>query len=78
MFQTDNARTATQQALAQLLDAGHAYRSNATGDDVKTFKAASTAANRGFRGEPEQGATAPSACAFPMTARLARPRRDPR
>jgi glutamyl-tRNA synthetase len=41
-----------QEALAQLLDAGHAYRSSATGDDVKAFKAAN-GADRGFRGEPE-------------------------
>src|SRR6202167_6179062 len=37
-----------QQALAQLLDSGHAYRSSATGDDVKAFKAAN-GADRGFR-----------------------------
>jgi len=41
-----------QQALAQLLDSGHAYRSSATGDDVKAFKAAN-GADRGYRGEPE-------------------------
>jgi glutamyl-tRNA synthetase len=45
-----------QEALQALLDAGHAYRSNATADDVKAYKQAH-GAERGFRGEPEaQGA----------------------
>jgi glutamyl-tRNA synthetase len=39
-------------ALAALLDSGHAYRSNATGEDVKAFKA-EHGAERGFRGEAE-------------------------
>ena len=51
IFQSERADR-HQQALAQLLDAGHAYRSSATGDDVKAFKAAN-GADRGFRGEPE-------------------------
>lgn len=40
------------EALQQLLDSGHAYRSNATGEDVKAFKAQHGDA-RGFRGEAE-------------------------
>ncbi len=40
------------QVLAQLLDSGHAYRSTATGDDVKAFKERN-GADRGYRGEPE-------------------------
>ena len=51
IFQTERSDR-HQEALAQLLDAGHAYRSTATGDDVKAFKAAN-GADRGFRGEPE-------------------------
>jgi glutamyl-tRNA synthetase len=51
IFQTERSDR-HQEALAQLLDAGHAYRSSATGDDVKAFKAAN-GADRGFRGEPE-------------------------
>ncbi|HEX6389615.1 MAG TPA: glutamate--tRNA ligase, partial [Solirubrobacteraceae bacterium] len=41
-----------QQALAELIDAGHAYRSTATAEDVKAYKARH-GADRGFRGEPE-------------------------
>jgi glutamyl-tRNA synthetase len=41
------------EALQALLDADLAYRSNATADDVKAFKAL-YGAERGFRGEPEQ------------------------
>jgi glutamyl-tRNA synthetase len=41
-----------QQVLQQLLDDGHAYRSNATTDDVKAYKA-EHGADRGFRGEAE-------------------------
>ena len=51
IFQTERSDR-HQQALTQLLDAGHAYRSSATGDDVKAFKAAN-GADRGFRGDPE-------------------------
>ncbi len=40
------------EALQQLLDAGHAYRSTATADDVRAYKA-EHGAERGFRGEPE-------------------------
>ena len=39
------------EALQALLDAGHAYRSNATAEDVKAFKQLH-GAERGFRGEP--------------------------
>src|SRR3954467_7087015 len=47
------ARTERQQELLQqLLDEGKAYRSNATGDDVKAYKA-QHGADKGFRGEPE-------------------------
>jgi len=56
-----------QEILAKLIDGGHAYRSNATADDVKAFKA-QHGAERGFRGEaqdsgavrlhvPDEGAT---------------------
>jgi glutamyl-tRNA synthetase len=51
IFQTERSDR-HQQALAQLLESGHAYRSSATGDDVKAFKA-QHGADRGFRGEPE-------------------------
>jgi len=40
------------EALRALLDAGHAYRSNATAEDVKAYKE-THGASRGFRGEPE-------------------------
>src|ERR1700733_3160920 len=41
-----------QQALAALLEAGHAYRSNATAEDVKAYKQLH-GAERGFRGTAE-------------------------
>jgi glutamyl-tRNA synthetase len=41
-----------QEVLARLLEDGHAYRSTATADDVKAYKAAH-GADRGFRGTPE-------------------------
>ena len=41
-----------EEVLAQLLAGGHAYRSTATGDDVKAWKAAN-GADRGFRGTEE-------------------------
>ena len=43
-----------QEVLQLLLDSGRAYRSTATGDDVKAFKA-QHGADRGFRGEDEGG-----------------------
>jgi glutamyl-tRNA synthetase len=47
------SRTERHQALLQkLLDDGKAYRSNATGDDVKAYKA-EHGADRGFRGADE-------------------------
>ncbi len=42
-----------QEALQALLDAGHAYRSNATAEDVKAYKQRH-GAERGFRGEGER------------------------
>src|SRR5713226_4236634 len=41
-----------REAVAALLAAGHAYRSNATAEDVKAYKQ-SHGAERGFRGEPQ-------------------------
>jgi len=41
-----------QELLQQLLDEGHAYRSNATAEDVKAYKA-QHGAERGFRGEAQ-------------------------
>src|ERR1017187_4559910 len=41
-----------QEALGALLEAGHAYRSSATAEDVKAYKQLH-GAERGFRGEPE-------------------------
>jgi glutamyl-tRNA synthetase len=41
-----------QQALAALLEGGHAYRSQATAEDVKAYKE-QHGAERGFRGEPQ-------------------------
>jgi glutamyl-tRNA synthetase len=41
-----------QEALAALLESGHAYRSNATAEDVKAFKL-QHGAEQGFRGEAE-------------------------
>ena len=41
-----------QQALQALLDSGRAYRSNATAEDVRSYKDRH-GAERGFRGEPE-------------------------
>jgi glutamyl-tRNA synthetase len=40
------------EALEALLEAGHAYRSNATAEDVKAYKSRH-GAERGFRAEPE-------------------------
>ncbi|MGN6371948.1 MAG: glutamate--tRNA ligase [Solirubrobacteraceae bacterium] len=45
-----------QEVLERLIEQGHAYRTNATSDDVKAFKQL-YGADRGFRGQPEaQGA----------------------
>jgi glutamyl-tRNA synthetase len=41
-----------QEVLKKLIDEGHAYRTNATADDVKAFKA-QHGADRGFRGQDE-------------------------
>src|SRR5438105_1671192 len=50
-FQTHRAPRHAE-VLQQLLDAGHAYRSNATADDVKAYKA-EHGADRGYRGSDE-------------------------
>ncbi len=55
IFQSERAARHAE-VLQQLLDGGHAYRSSATGDDVKAWKE-QHGSDRGFRGEPEaQGA----------------------
>ena len=51
IFQTQNAER-HRDALQQLLDSGHAYRTTATADDVRAFKE-QHGHDRGFRGEPE-------------------------
>ncbi len=51
IFQTANAPRHAE-ALARLLDSGHAYHSSATADDVKAYKA-EHGNDRGFRGGPE-------------------------
>jgi glutamyl-tRNA synthetase len=51
VFQTERAAR-HREVLERLLAEGHAYRSTATADDVRAFKARH-GADRGFRGEPE-------------------------
>jgi glutamyl-tRNA synthetase len=51
IFQAQNAARHAE-ALQQLLDSGHAYRSTATADDVRAFKQRH-GHERGFRGEAE-------------------------
>lgn len=51
IFQTQRSQRHAQ-ALQQLLDQGHAYRSSATGEDVKAYKQRH-GSDRGFRGQPE-------------------------
>ncbi|HLI58761.1 MAG TPA: glutamate--tRNA ligase [Solirubrobacteraceae bacterium] len=51
IMQSENAARHAA-ALQQLLDSGHAYRSSATADDVRAFKARE-GADRGFRGRAE-------------------------
>jgi len=51
ILQTDRSAR-HQEALAALLAGDHAYRSTATGDDVKAYKQL-YGADRGFRGKPE-------------------------
>ncbi len=53
IFQSERAPR-HQEALRALLDSGHAYRSNATADDVATYKRL-YGAERGFRGEELAG-----------------------
>jgi len=63
------------QALQALLEAGLAYRSSATAEDVKAYKQLH-GAEHGFRGEPEaEGAVR---LHVPAEGRDHRPRRDPR
>ncbi len=70
-----SAPSATARRFGALLDAGHAYRSNATAEDVKAYKLAH-GADRGFRGEPEaEGGGAPARA---RRGRDGRPRRHPR
>src|SRR5438094_112268 len=51
VFQSERAER-HREVLLRLLDEGHAYRSSATAEDVKAYKA-EHGAERGFRGEPE-------------------------
>ena len=51
IFQTERSER-HREALEALLAAGHAYRSNATAQDVRAYKRLH-GADRGFRGEPE-------------------------
>jgi glutamyl-tRNA synthetase len=51
VFQSKRAER-HQEVLTRLLDEGKAYRSNATAEDVKAYKA-QHGDERGFRGEPE-------------------------
>jgi glutamyl-tRNA synthetase len=51
IFQSERAER-HGEVLRRLLDEGHAYRSNATADDVKAYKERH-GHDRGFRGEPE-------------------------
>ena len=50
VFQSERADR-HREALQQLLDSGHAYRSTAAADEVKAWKERNP--GRGFRGEPE-------------------------
>ena len=52
ILQTDRTER-HQQALAALLESGHAYRSTATGEEVKAYKLAH-GSEKGFRGERER------------------------
>jgi glutamyl-tRNA synthetase len=52
VFQSAHAERHAE-ALAQLLTSGHAYRSTATGEEVREYKQRH-GQDRGFRGEPEQ------------------------
>jgi glutamyl-tRNA synthetase len=52
IFQSQRAQRHAE-VVDRLLETGHAYRSNATADDVKAYKQRH-GANRGFRGQPEE------------------------
>src|SRR5579875_3019937 len=51
IFQSERAER-HREMLKRLLDAGHAYRSAATADDVRAYKQRH-GSDRGFRGEPQ-------------------------
>ena len=51
VLQTDRSER-HQEALQAMLDGGHAYRTHATGEDVKAFKEL-YGADRGYRGKDE-------------------------
>jgi glutamyl-tRNA synthetase len=51
IFQTERAER-HRSVIERLLETGHAYRSNATADDVRAWKDVH-GAQRGYRGEPE-------------------------
>ena len=51
LFQTAS-QARHREVVAQLLDSGRAYRSSATGEDVKAYKERE-GQDRGFRGQPE-------------------------
>src|SRR3954447_19940837 len=57
IFQTQN-EPRHREVIEQLLAGGHAYRSTATGDDVKAYKA-EHGAERGFRGTDESEGAVP-------------------
>jgi glutamyl-tRNA synthetase len=52
IFQSQRAERHAE-VVNRLLETGHAYRSNATADNVKAYKQRH-GANRGFRGQPEE------------------------
>ena len=75
IIQVAARRRATPRSLQRAARRGHAYRSNATADDVRAFKE-QHGAERGFRGEDEgEGARAPARA---RRGRDGRARRDPR
>src|SRR5690242_6471015 len=52
VFQSQRAERHTE-VVTRLLETGHAYRSNATADDVRAYKERH-GGERGFRGQPEE------------------------
>ena len=67
IFQSAARRPPPRGRSSSCSTSGHAYRSNATADDVKAYKE-QHGADRGFRGE-RRGRAAPCACACPTRAR---------